>query len=116
MESSQTIVTDRSGQKETLVIARTELDHVNRALKGLHLVHWMPRAHPEGDRASGMCAIDIQYPPHAEEARDATMRKVKLPRGFLCSRPVGDGSGVLWVWGVGAHGSPLGRPPKEVGS
>jgi hypothetical protein len=106
-------VTDRSGQKETLIITRAELDHVNRALKGLHVTHWMARAYPEGDRSSGRVAIDIQYPPHAEETRDGENRKIKVLKGFLCIRPVGDGE-TYWVWGETQTGGHLGRrPPKE---
>ncbi len=113
MESSQTATTDRSGQKETLVIARSEIDHVNRALKGLHVTHWMPRAWPEGDRTSGKSAIDIQFPPHADEVREGTERRVKLSRGTLCIRPTAQDPETCWVWGVSNMGSPLGRVPKS---
>jgi hypothetical protein len=106
-------VIDRSGQKETLVIARAELDHVRHALKGLHLVCWMPRAHPEGDRSSPMCAIDIQYPPHAEETRLAGLRRVKVYKGTLCIQQVSDGADVCWVWGETPAGSHLGKPPAK---
>jgi len=103
-------VLDRSGQRETLIVTRAELDHVNRALKGLHVTHWMPRAYPEGDRSSGKVAIDIQYPPHAEEVRDGETRKVKVLKGFLCIRPAD--SEAFWVWGETPTGGRLGRPPK----
>ena len=108
-----TTVIDRSGQRETLIITRAELDHVNRALKGLHLTHWMPRAHPDGDRSSGMVAIDVQYPPHAEEVRDGSTRRVKVPRGFLCVRPVTPNDEACWVWGEDRNGGRLGRPPRD---
>jgi hypothetical protein len=111
MEAS-TIV-DRSGQKETLVIARSEVDHVRHALKGLHLVCWMPRAYPEGDRSSPMCAIDVQYPPHAEETRNGSLRRVKVYKGTLCIQPVSDGNDASWVWGETQSGGRLGRPPAK---
>lgn len=106
-------VIDRSGQKETLVIARSEVDHVRHALKGLHLVCWMPRAHPEGDRSSPLCAIDIQYPPHAEESRVGSLRRVKVHKGTLCIQGVPDANEVCWVWGESLNGGKLGKPPAN---
>lgn len=111
MDASTAI--DRSGQKETLVIARTEVDHVRHALKGLHIVSWMPRVHPEGDHSSVMCAIDIQLPPHAEEIRSGNTRRLKVGKGHLCIQPAADGSEICWVWGVTATGTRLGRPPGK---
>jgi len=111
MESQQT-AQDRSGQKETLIFARAEIDHVTRALKGLHLTHWMPHAYPDGDRSSGKCAIDVQFPPHTEETREGSTRRIRTARGTLLVRPAGDGA-ANWVWGESIHGIALGRPPRE---
>jgi hypothetical protein len=111
MEASTTLV-DRSGQKETLVIARTELDHVRHALKGLHIICWMPRAYPEGDRTSPKCAIDIQFPPHSEETRNGPVRRVKVFKGTLCIQPTIEDE-VSWVWGETQAGARLGRPPAK---
>lgn len=104
-------VVNRAGQKETLIIDRHEIDHVRHALKGLHITSYLPRTWPDGDRTSGKCAIDILYPPHADESLEGTTRKIKVLKGTLKIRPIADHDDACWVWGESAGGSPLGRGP-----
>lgn len=104
-------VLSRAGQKETLIIARAEIDHVRHALKGLHITSYLPRPWPDGDRTSGKCAIDILYPPHADETRDGTTRRVKVLKGSLIIRPVAENGDACWVWGESSGGSTLGKKP-----
>jgi hypothetical protein len=110
MDASQTVI-DRSRQKETLVIARSEIDHVKHALKGLHIVSWFPRPFPDGDHSSPYCAIPIVYPPHADETVNGNRRRIKLQKGMLYIQPMSGIDSACWVWGESQHHITLGRPP-----
>ncbi|MBI3819409.1 MAG: hypothetical protein HY286_12005 [Planctomycetes bacterium] len=102
---------NRAGQKESLIIQQRQIDHVRHALKGLHITSYFPRPWPDGDHSSGKCAIDILYPPHADETNDGTTRKIKVLKGTLIIRPVNAPNDACWVWGESTGGHVLGHKP-----